>query len=254
MSSELVAHEPIKTAVILAGGQGTRLRPLTDELPKPLLPVGHRPLLEHILWQLAQHGVQRIILATGYRAEQIQKYFDDGARWNISLRYVIEDEPLGSGGALRFVQEQCGDWLQEPFWVTNADVLNSADLSAAARQHQTRGACATIVCGRVDDPTGFGVCEMAKDGRVSQWVEKPAPGTICSCWANSGWWIFEPHLLQQLQPGFSRIEDTLFPQLLSDDQPLYAFCHDGYWLDVGTLERYAQAQEDAELGRFALAP
>jgi NDP-sugar pyrophosphorylase family protein len=141
----------------------------------------------------------------------------------------------------------------ETFVVATADVLHNVDLAAALQLHRNQGAVATIVCGAVDDQSGFGICEMHENGRVARFLEKPEPGVTDSRWANLGLWILEPEVLELIPPGHSRIEEDLFPLLLERGAPLFAYRHDGYWLDVGTMERYRQAQVDARLGRFRLA-
>jgi NDP-sugar pyrophosphorylase family protein len=240
----------LRTAIILAGGQGVRLRPMTLTRPKPLLRMANLPLLEHILLGLKEQGITHFALATGYRSEQIKAYFGNGAKWGVEIRHFVEDEPLGSGGALRFVCKRAPEYSVEPFLVATADVLNDVDLTRALRLHHERGALATILCGPTDDPRGLGIVEMASNGRVTRFLEKPQPDETASRWANLAMWIFESDIMERVPPGFSRVEETLFPQLLEAGAPLYAFQHNGYWLDVGTLPRYLQAQRDAETGRF----
>jgi mannose-1-phosphate guanylyltransferase/phosphomannomutase len=246
-----MSRHTLTKAIILAGGEGTRLRPMTRVIPKPLARVANKPLLEHIIFGLHQQGIQSVALATGYKAETIEEHFGDGARHGIALKYVIEPYSLGSGGAVRNVYEQCPEYSQGTFTVASADVLHNVDLSAVLKSHRASGAVVTIVCCEVDHPQDVGICEVQDDGRISAFYEKPAPGVTNSHWANIALWIFEPQVVSMIETGkFTRVEDDLFPQLLRDGAPLYAYRHHGYWLDVGTMSRYLQAQHDALAGRF----
>lgn len=246
-----MSRDTVIRAIILAGGQGTRLRPMTDVVPKPLARVANRPLLEHIIFGLHQQGIQSIALATGYKAEALEEYFGDGARHGVAFRYIAEPYSLGSGGAIRNVYEQCPEYSQGTFLVASADVLHDADLGAALELHRERGALVTIVCCEADNPQDVGICEVQSDGRINAFHEKPPPGVTNSRWANIALWIFEPQVVPLIEAGkFTRVEDELFPQLLREGAPFYAYRHRGYWLDVGTMPRYLQAQRDALAGRF----
>lgn len=240
----------LHTAIVLAGGQGNRLRPLTDTMPKPMVPVAGLPLLEHIIVGLHEQGIGRIALATGYKSEQISEYFGDGSRFGVECSYYVEDEPLGSGGAVRNIAQQSPQLLQETFIIATADVLHNVDFASALSLHFKNKALATIICGKVEDQSGFGICEINANGRVHGFLEKPQPGVTDSRWANLGLWIFGPDVPALIPSGYSRIEEQLFPFMLEHGLPLYVYRHDGYWLDVGTMERYRQAQEDARLQRF----
>jgi len=243
----------LQTAIILAGGQGNRLRPLTDNMPKPLVPVAGRPLVEHIVVGLREQGIVRLAFAVGYKAEQISDYFGNGSRFGVECSYYLEDEPLGSGGAVRNIAQQSPELLGQTFVVATADVLHDVDFTQALALHREQGALATIVCSEVDNQSGFGICEVEYDGRVRRFLEKPQPGVTDSRWANLGLWIFEADALKLVPEGYSRIEEQLFPAMLERGLPLYAYRHQGYWLDVGTMERYRQAEEDAQEGRFLVA-
>ncbi len=246
-----MSRDTVTRAIILAGGEGMRLRPMTDHFPKPLARVANKPLLEHIIFGLQRQGIENITLATGYKAECLEDHFGDGAPYGVALRYIVEPYSLGSGGAIRNVCEQCPEYSQGTFVVSSADVLHDADLSAALQLHRDKGALATIVCCEVDNPQDVGICEVQDDGRVSAFYEKPPPGVTDSRWANIALWIFEPQVVSMIEAGkFTRVEDELFPQLLREGAPLYAYRHRGYWLDVGTMPRYLQAQRDALAGRF----
>ena len=252
MSNNLVASDDsIIRAIILAGGEGTRLRPMTDHFPKPLARVANKPMLEHIIYGLRQSGIAQIALATGYKANAIEEYFGDGARCDVHLQYVLEPFPLGSGGAIANVCTQINEYSQNTFVVASADVLHNADMNAALKLHRERGALITIVCSEVANPQDVGICEIESDGRIAAFYEKPAPGITDSRWANIALWIFEPQVLKEIPTGkFTRVEDELFVHLLREGAPLYAYRHEGYWLDVGTAPRYLQAQRDALGQRF----
>jgi NDP-sugar pyrophosphorylase family protein len=208
-------------------------------------------MLEHIIFGLRQQGIERVALATGYKAESIEEYFGDGARCGVALEYFVEPHPLGSGGAVRNVCDQAPAYAQSTFIIASADVLHNADLGAAIEFHRATGAVATLICCEVDNPHEVGICEVEEDGRITAFYEKPGPGVTESRWANIALWIFEPHLVSMVEPGvFTMVEDDLFQQLLRDGAPLYAYRHRGYWLDVGTVPRYLQAQQDTLTGCF----
>lgn len=236
-------------AVLLAGGEGMRLRPLTARLPKPLLPVGNAPLVAQVLYGLAQGGIAHAALATGYKAAEMQATL--GAQCEgVALQHIVECEPLGSGGALRHVVSQCE--VGEELWVAGADILHSVDVAAALRFHRAareRGALVTIISVEVEDTTGFGICERDDEGRVVRFLEKPAPGVTNSRLANSALWIFSREALALLPEGVSSVEHDLFP-LLASRGALWTWPHHGFWLDCGTPERLIEANVAALEQRF----
>jgi mannose-1-phosphate guanylyltransferase len=238
------------SAVLLAGGIGSRLQPLTNRIPKPLLPVANVPMLGQILHGLALVGVQQAALATGYKADMVREVMGDGAHYGVSLQHVVECHPLGSGGALRHVCEQITHWPATDLWVAGADILHDVNIAAALESHRKNQAAVTIVCFAVDNPAGFGIVEFEPDGRVTAFYEKPAPGVTTSRWANAALWIFSREIIDLLPPGPSSLETEFFPRLLAESVPVYAFQHSGYWLDCGTPERYLQVQRAALAGRF----
>jgi mannose-1-phosphate guanylyltransferase len=220
-------------AVILVGGEGTRLRPLTYETPKSMLPVANRPFLEHQIEHLRQHGVKRIILACGDRPDAIRSYFGD------TLEYVVEPEPLGTGGAIAFAAGP----LSQTFVVCNGDVLTDLDVTALVAFHRARGARMTLALQPVDDPSRYGVVVTDRDGAVTAFVEKPAPGTAPADTINAGTYVVEPGVLELIPPGRPvSVEYDVFPQLVGAG--LYARSFDGYWLDIGTPESYLRANVD----------
>ncbi len=218
-------------AIVLVGGEGTRLRPLTWRTPKALVPVLNRPLLDHLLLHLRDHGVTRATLALTKRNEAIRAAFRDGAHLGIAIDYAYEDTPLGSGGAIASI---AGGW-DETFLVCNGDIITALDISAMLRSHRERGAELSISLHEVDDPSPFGVVDIAEDGRIHRFVEKPKREEAPSRLINAGTWIFEPSLLAEMDPTtFNRVEDVLFPSLCASGRPVYGFHQPAYWADVGT--------------------
>lgn len=248
-------------AVVLAGGEGTRLRPLTYTTPKPLLPIGNRPFLEHQLAWLAGHGVTEVVLSIGYRPDAFMAHFAGGAVAGLRLTYAVEPEPLGTAGAIRFAAGT-GGFLNfsgdtpSPgvsgdtpgsgrFLVCNGDVLTDLDITALVRFHDEAGAEATISLTQVEDPSAFGVVPTTPDGRVLGFVEKPAPGEAPTDWINAGTYVLEASVLALIPPGRAvSIERETFPALLQRDAKLYALASPGYWLDIGTPAKYLQANTD----------
>lgn len=226
-------------AIVLAGGEGTRLRPLTWTTPKPLLPIVNRPFLEHQLSWLAGHGVTEVVLSLGYRSDAFAgRSFSD-----LPLQVAAEPEPLGTAGAIRFAAEAGG--VTNRFLVCNGDVLTDLDVSALVRFHEEREAEATIALTRVDDPSAFGVVPTDEDGRVLRFVEKPPPGEAPTDWINAGTYVLEPSVLDDIPTGRAvSIERETFPGLLSRKGKLYALPSPAYWLDIGTPANYLEANAD----------
>jgi NDP-sugar pyrophosphorylase family protein len=247
-------------AVVLAGGEGTRLRPLTYTTPKPLLPIANRPFLEHQLAWLAGHGVDEVVLSLGYRPDAFAGRFPDGAFYpgtprtpgaGVRLRYAVEPEPLGTAGAIRFAASGLG---RGRLIVCNGDILTDLDLSALVRFHTERGAEATIALTRVEDPSAFGVVPTDEAGRVLGFVEKPAPGAAPTDWVNAGTYVLEASVLEAIPDGRAvSIERETFPGLLEQGRSLYAMPSPAYWLDIGTPAKYLQANADLLAGRAMLA-
>jgi len=245
---------------VLAGGEGTRLRPLTYTTPKPLLPIANRPFLEHQLAWLAGHGVDEVVLSLGYRPDAFAGRFPDGVFYpgtprtpgaGVRLRYAVEPEPLGTAGAIRFAASglEGGRLI-----VCNGDILTDLDLSALVRFHTERGAEATIALTRVEDPSAFGVVPTDEDGRVLGFVEKPAPGAAPTDWVNAGTYVLEASVLDAIPDGRAvSIERETFPGLLEQGRSLYAMPSPAYWLDIGTPAKYLQANADLLAGRTMLA-
>jgi mannose-1-phosphate guanylyltransferase len=226
-------------AVILVGGSGTRLRPLTLSTPKPMLPLVDRPLLAYLFDQLAAAGVERAILACGYLPDALVAHFGDGGdvASGLALEYVVEHEPLGTAGAAKLAAT---GRVHETFLLLNGDILSEHDLSALIALHRARAASATLALVRVDDPSRYGVVEHADDGTVLRFVEKPAPGESTSNLVNAGAYVLEPSVLDLIADGRAvSIEREVFPQLVGHG--LNALALEGYWSDVGTPESYLAA-------------
>jgi NDP-sugar pyrophosphorylase family protein len=240
-------------AVVLVGGEGTRLRPLTSTVPKPLLPIAGQPFLERQLSWLARHGVTEAVLSLGYLPDAFRAHFTDDEFEGVRLQYAIEDEPLGTAGGIRFAAEAAG--IDDRFVVCNGDVLTTLDLGALVRFHVERDAAATIHLTRVDDPSAFGVVPTRDDGSVVAFVEKPPPGTAPSDWINAGTYVLERSVLERIPQGLTvSIERETFPKMLDDHAGLYALGTDDYWLDIGTPDKYLQAHTDTITGRVGLPP
>ncbi|MFH1002945.1 MAG: NDP-sugar synthase [Chloroflexota bacterium] len=233
-------------AVILVGGEGTRLRPLTHYLPKPMVPVLNRPFLEHIIAHLKTGGVEHITLAMGYLPEAIRTYLGKDTRLGVPLSYTVEESPLGTAGAVKNAEPH----LDDTFIVLNGDIFTDLNLSDMLAYHRRQGARATIALTRVDDPTPFGVVETGDDGRVRRFIEKPPADQVTSHWINAGIYVLEPEVLQPVPAGrHYMFERGLFPLLLEQGTPIYGYPHRGYWLDMGTPEKYLRLNRDLLLGR-----
>ncbi len=229
-------------AVVLVGGFGTRLRPLTFTTPKPMLPVGHRPIIENLVSMLAVAGIDEVVLALGFKPEPFRAAFPDGECAGVRLHYAVEPEPLDTGGAIRFAADHAG--IDETFVVVNGDVLTDLDVAKLVDFHRARGAEATIHLTPVDDPSAYGVVELDGQGRVSRFVEKPAPGTAPTNLINAGTYVFEPSVLGRIPTGRKvSIERETFPQLVADGS-LYAMSTSDYWIDTGRPDTYRKANFD----------
>jgi mannose-1-phosphate guanylyltransferase len=234
-------------AVVLVGGFGTRLRPLTDTVPKPMLPVGHVPIIERLVANLARGGVTEVTLALGFRPEPFVAAFPDGSCAGVALRYAVEPEPLDTAGAIRFAADAAG--IDDTFVVANGDVLTDLDVAQLVDFHRERAAEASIHVIAVPDPSAFGVVALDGGGRVERFVEKPAPGTEPSNLINAGTYVLEPSVLGRIAPGLKvSIERATFPAVAADGG-LFACATDDYWLDTGRPELYLAANLDVLLGR-----
>jgi len=227
-------------ALILVGGEGTRLRPLTSNVPKPVIPLAGRPFIAYMIDWLRSHGVDDVILSCGFLPDGVRSVLGDGSAYGVRLRYVEEPEPLGTGGALKFA----GDLLDERFFMLNGDVLTDMDLTAQLAQHDRTGARATLALVPVEDPSAYGLVRCGADGSVTEFLEKPGAAEIDTNLINAGAYILERSVLDGMPPAGTNvsIEREVFPALVGDG--LYGYESDGYWLDIGTPERYLQATFD----------
>ncbi|GAC1521849.1 MAG: NDP-sugar synthase [Vulcanimicrobiaceae bacterium] len=238
-------------AVILVGGEGTRLRPLTYGTPKPMVPLFGVPFLERTLGRLKAAGVDDVILAAGYLPAAIADHLGDGSRIGMRITYVVEDSPLGTAGALRNV----ADHITGAFFVLNGDVLTSLDLRAMRAFHLERGGIATLHAIRVDDPSAFGCIVRDARGRIEHFVEKPPLDQAPTDEVNAGTYLLERRVLDAIPVDrVVSIERDTFPQLIASDERLYSFVTDDYWLDVGRPAQYLQAHGDVLDCKLPLAP
>ncbi|MEA1959179.1 MAG: NDP-sugar synthase [Chloroflexota bacterium] len=238
-------------AVILVGGGGTRLRPLTYSMPKPMVPIVNRPFLEHMLTYMKRYGIDEVILALCYLPDHIQSYFGDGSDHGIRLRYAIEERPLGTAGAVKNVS----DYIDDTFFVFNGDVFTDIDLNAMLELHQRESAKVTIALTPVENPTIYGVVETETSGRVKRFIEKPGWDAVTTNMINAGVYVLDPEVMEQI-PGdwFYMFEHGLFPSLLESEEPIYGYGSNGYWIDIGTPEKYMNLNFDLLSGETSIMP
>ena len=232
--------------MLLAAGLGTRLRPLTYEVPKPMVPVLGRPVMEHILRLLAQHGFDDVIANLHYFPDQIEGRFGDGSQWGVKLRYSREEELLGTAGGVRNVRDHFGD---ETFLIISGDALTDVDLTALLRRHKEAGGIGTLALKRVEDPSQLGVVIVAEDGRIQGFQEKPDPAEALSDLGNCGIYVFEPEIFDYFPDrDFVDWAQDVFPALLAQDVPFYGHEIDDYWNDIGSIKEFRQGNFDALSG------
>jgi len=228
-------------AVILVGGQGTRLRPLTCNTPKSMVPVLNIPFLEHVLRNLKAHDITDIILAQHHLPAPMLQYFGDGARFGVHLTYVMEDSPRGSAGAVKNAEK----YLKNTFLVLNGDIFHNRDFTDMLAFHRRNHAKATIDLAPVEDPTIYGMVDTDEQCRVKRFIEKPKREDVTTNLINAGTWIIEPEVLQRILPDVKcSFEREIFPSLIHDGEPLYAYPSYRYWMDMGTPEKYLQLHRD----------
>ena len=226
-------------ALILAGGEGTRLRPLTSTVPKPVVPLVDRPFIRFMLDWLRAHGVEDVVMSCGHMASGVRNVLGDGSAFGIRLRYVEEPRPLGTGGALKFAEPL----LDDRFLMLNGDVLTDMDLTAQIAQHEQTGATATLALTPVEDPSAYGLVRTRASGEVTEFVEKPSPDLIDTQNISAGAYVLERAVLELLEADQpASIERDVFPRLVGEG--LYGYVSGGYWLDIGTPERYLEGTFD----------
>jgi mannose-1-phosphate guanylyltransferase/phosphomannomutase len=233
-------------AVIMAGGEGTRLRPLTSNAPKPMLPLVNEPMMEHIVRLLRQHGFDEIVVTVAFMANHIRTYFGDGSDFGVRMVYATEESPLGTAGSVRNAMDE----LDERFLVISGDVLTDLDLSAIVKSHEENQALATIGLVRVENPLEFGIVITREDGSIERFLEKPSWGQVFSDTINSGIFVLEPEIFDHIAPDRPvDFSSEVFPALLEQGLPIFGAVGEGYWEDVGTLEAYLRAHKDILDGR-----
>jgi len=229
-------------AVVLVGGLGTRLRPLTTDLPKQMLPILDRPMIEHVVGHLATHGIDEVVLSLGFLPGAFLDAYPDGRCAGVPLTYAVEPEPLDTAGAIRFAAEDAG--IEETFLVLNGDVLTDLAVDELVLFHRASGAEATVSLTPVDDPSRYGVVPTDADGRVTGFIEKPPADEAPCNWINAGTYVLEPSVLQRIPPGRRvSVEREVFPAM-ADSGTLFGFRSECYWVDTGTPETYLDVQLD----------
>jgi NDP-sugar pyrophosphorylase family protein len=239
-------------AILLAGGKGTRLRPLTIHTPKPIVPIFDRPFLQYQIDLLREvPEIDEVILSLNYQPRRIEEVFGDGSSQGLRLRYVVEPSPLGTGGAIRFAAQGITDTIV----VFNGDVMTAVDVNAVVARHRERDARATIVLTPVENPSAYGLVETEPDGRVRRFIEKPGPGEITCNTINAGIYVLEPATFDRIPKDVSySIEHAYFPSLVERGETFLAWVDEGYWIDIGTPEKYRQVHRDMFDGRFNRGP
>jgi len=232
-------------AMILAAGVGSRLDPLTRNVPKPMVPIVNRPVMEYLLLLLKKHGITDIAINVHYLGDQIASYFGDGSRWGVRLHWSHEDKLWGDAGSIKRIQEFFGD---DTFLVIGGDDLTDMDLSAVIHTHKSKGATATLALSIVDDPSEYGIVQLNEDSRITRFLEKPK-GEVFSRTANTGVYIFEPSVFDLIPADtFFLFGKQLFPLMMEKELPMYGHITEAYWKDVGNLKIYRQTQLDVLAG------
>jgi mannose-1-phosphate guanylyltransferase len=228
-------------AVVLVGGEATRLRPLTCNTPKMMVPVLNRPFFEHMVDYLKAHNITDIVMAVGKSPEQVQNHFGDGKKHGVRITYSIEGFPLGTAGAVKNAEKL----LNDSFIVFNGDTFTDIDLGMMMRLHRKNRAIASLALTPVDDPTTYGVVETDSQGKAKRFVEKPSRDNVTTNMINAGIYILEPDILSYIAAGaFSMFEHDVFPRLLEKGQAIYGYPFQDYWIDIGTPEKYLKLQHD----------
>lgn len=234
----------------MAGGEGSRLRPITANRPKPLVPVANRPIMEHIIELLKKHGITEIVSTLFYLADEITSAFDDGSDLGVSMSYSVEDTPLGTAGSVKKAEAQLRD---DTFVIVSGDAMTDCDLTKAIAFHKEKGAVATLVLYRVPTPLEFGVVITDAEGRVVRFLEKPSWSEVFSDTVNTGMYILEPEIFDLMEPGKSYDwSQDIFPELLRQGRPIFGYVMEEYWCDVGNLGQYREAQEHVLSGSTSL--
>ncbi|MBV8480222.1 MAG: nucleotidyltransferase family protein, partial [Actinobacteria bacterium] len=236
-------------AVVMAGGEGTRLRPLTSNQPKPLVPIVGKPCMEHILELLKRHGMVDVIVTVAFLPQAIRSYFGTGETLGIDMAYSVEESPAGTAGSVRLAAGR----LDDTFVVISGDALCDVDLTRLVDFHREKQASVTIGLKSVDNPLEFGIVVTDEEGRVERFLEKPSWGQVFSDTINTGIYVLEPEIFDYIEPDkpvdFSA---DVFPRLLDDGMPVFGYVAEGYWEDVGNLEAYIRAHRDVLDGKVSI--
>lgn len=236
-------------AVVMAGGEGSRLRPLTIGRPKPMVPIVNAPVMEHILGLLRRHGITEVVVTLQYLANVIQDYFGDGSEFGMTIHYAVEDSPLGTAGSVRNAEA----YLDEPFIVISGDAITDFNLDEIIAFHTSRNAMATLTLYQVPNPLEYGVVIIDDQNRVSRFLEKPSWGEVFSDTVNTGIYVLDPEIFKYVPTGKSvDWSNDVFPQLLRNGDPMFAYVATGYWCDVGSLQEYVRANADMLEERVSL--
>ncbi len=246
-------------AVVMAGGEGTRLRPMTSTMPKPLLPVVNRPIMEHVLRLLKRHGLNETVVTVQFLASLVKNYFGDGDELGMELSYAHEEKPLGTAGSVKNAEDALKD---DSFLVISGDALTDFDLTDLVRFHKEKGGLVTVCLTRVPNPLEFGITIVDEEGRVERFLEKPTWGQVFSDTVNTGIYVMEPEVFDYVEADTSvDWSGDVFPQLMKDGKPIFGYVAEGYWEDVGTHESYVKAQADVleghvdvEIDGFEISP
>ncbi len=227
--------------LLLAGGLGTRLMPLTEHLPKPMAPVGNRPWLEHLIIHLREQGFKRFVIAVKHHPDKIRDYFEDGSQWGVSIQYALETTLLGTAGAIKNAER----YLDDEFIAINADIVHEIEMNPLLDYHKSHGGMVTIGLTEVEDPTQFGVVEQDEQGKILRFVEKPSLKEAPSNRINAGIYIMNKRVLEMIPANREvSIERETFPLLIEQDAGVYGTLIQGYWADMGTKDRYRQIHWD----------
>lgn len=235
----------------MAGGEGSRLRPITAGRPKPLVPIVNKPIMEHLLHLTKRHGLTDIVVTLYYLGPEIQSYFGNGEDFDVQIQYSVDDSPLGTAGSVKSAESMVRN--DEPFFILSGDALTDCDLTDALRFHKEKGSLATLILTRVPNPLDFGVVITDEEGRIQRFLEKPSWSEVFSDTVNTGMYILEPEIFDLMKEGrpYDWSKD-IFPQLLEEGKPMYGYIMDGYWADVGSLAQYRDAQSDLLSGQVDL--
>ncbi len=228
--------------IMMAGGKGTRLRPLTLVRPKPMIPLVNKPIIEYTVNMLKKSGFNDIIMTLNYMSTNIKKYFKDGSDFGMDIRYSVEKWPLGTGGSVKKTEK----YIDDTFMVVSGDVLTDVNFNDVVKYHKEKGAIATMVLTEVEDPTHFGIAVMDKDHKITEYLEKPSPEEAFSKVANTGIYIFEPEIFDFFDDKEKEVDFSkdIFPEVIKQDAGIYGYVFDGYWNDIGRPETYLEATYD----------